>query len=156
FSEGISAVTLDLDRTRRLRLENTTWRDDQQAWEQSAPKPVRVAVDGAIERGHLKYPAPAHKSFFLPAPEVTRSARREFCEELLDALALGVGGYFLKTGAFKQIGVALSGGRDSLLTLIIARRWVSSAGGDPQKLLRAFFMPSRYSSEETRHAAEIS
>ena len=28
-----------------------------------------------------------------------------------------------KTGAFKQIGVALSGGRDSLLCLLIAHRW---------------------------------
>src|SRR5581483_11771079 len=155
FVEGISAVTLDLDRTRRLRLENTTWRDDQQAWEQSAAKPARVRLAGATERAGLRYPAPAHRSFFLPAPEVPRSARSEFCEELLDALALGVGGYFTKTGAFKLIGVALSGGRDSLLTLIIARRWVERAGKSPAQTLRGFFMPSRFSSAETRRAAEL-
>ncbi len=30
YREGFTAVTLDLNRTRRLRNENTTWRDDQQ------------------------------------------------------------------------------------------------------------------------------
>src|ERR1700722_18048282 len=32
FREGVEAVTLDLDRTRRLRTENTTWREDQEAF----------------------------------------------------------------------------------------------------------------------------
>src|SRR5262249_20402228 len=30
FREGVSAATVDLDRTARLRLENTTWRTDQE------------------------------------------------------------------------------------------------------------------------------
>jgi NAD+ synthase (glutamine-hydrolysing) len=89
--------------------------------------------------------------------------RAAFCEELLDALALGVGDYFEKTGAFKTIGVALSGGRDSLLCLLIAHRYVmrrfAHLGPDTCRakvgeLLRAFYMPSRFSSEATRAAAE--
>jgi NAD+ synthase (glutamine-hydrolysing) len=155
FREGLSAATVDLDRTRRLRVENTTWRNDQEAFVAAAPKIERVAVEGVGGREGLIFPAPRHKSFFLPAPDEKRSARGEFCEEILDALALGVGDYFEKTGAFKTIGVALSGGRDSLLCLLIAHRWVKSRGLDPGKILRAFFMPTRYSSAETQKAAEV-
>jgi NAD+ synthase (glutamine-hydrolysing) len=154
FREGVSAATVDLDRTRRLRVENTTWRQDQEAFAAGAPRIHRVEVEHTLARSELRYPAPRHQSFFLPPPDVKRSARAELCEEILDALALGVGDYFEKTGAFKTIGVALSGGRDSLLCLWIAHRWVKLRGLDPAKVLRAFFMPSRYSSPETRRAAE--
>ena len=77
---------------------------------------------------------------------------------------IGVGDYFEKTGAFKTIGVALSGGRDSLLVLIIARRFIDlrfselepmARKAKASEVLRAFFMPTRYSSNETRVAAEV-
>jgi NAD+ synthase (glutamine-hydrolysing) len=153
FCEGVSAVTVDLERTRRQRLENTTWRTDQEAWAQSFPMPSRVKLELPTAREGLSFPVPAHGSFFLPPPDREHSVRAEFCEDLLDALALGVGDYFEKTGAFKTIGVALSGGRDSLLTLLIARRYVDRCKRDPEKVLRAFFMPTRYSSAETELAA---
>jgi len=70
-------------------------------------------------------------------------------------LTLGVGDYFEKNPFFQSIGVALSGGRDSLLTLLIAHRYARRVRpDDPGSLLRAFYMPSRYSSAETRRAAE--
>ncbi|MGZ3442864.1 MAG: NAD(+) synthase, partial [Polyangia bacterium] len=154
FTEGFSAVTVDLDRTSRLRREITTWRTDQESFAAIAPKIVHVKVtEPTADRSRLRYPAPAHQSFFLPAPSPPRQARVEFCEDLLDALAMGVGDYFTKIGAFKTIGVALSGGRDSLLCLIIAHRWALRAGRKPKEVLRAFFMPTRYSSAETRAAA---
>jgi len=167
FREGVEAVTLDLDRTRRLRTENTTWRNDQEAFAAIAPAVTRVTVDAPTRgREALVFPAPANKNFFLPQAERREprsSARDAFCEELLDALALGVGDYFEKTGVFKTIGVALSGGRDSLLVLIVARRWIDRRwAGRPEaerrakarELLRAFFLPSRFSSLETSAAAE--
>src|SRR5258706_3094644 len=47
FREGVSAVTVDLDRTRRLRHENTTWRTDQEELARTgAPAPRRVRVPG--------------------------------------------------------------------------------------------------------------
>jgi NAD+ synthase (glutamine-hydrolysing) len=162
FREGFAAVTVDLDRTRRLRSENTTFRHDREAFEAGRVgrvERVQVGVDPK-SRAKLAFPVPAHKSFFLPPPEKPRpGARAAFCEELLDALATGVGDYFVKNGAFKTIGVALSGGRDSLLCLWIARRWIdrtygAKAGAKAKEILRAFFMPSRYSSAETRAAAE--
>ena len=81
----------------------------------------------------------------------------------LDAMTLGIGDYFEKTGAFSQLGVALSGGRDSLLCLLIAHRYVErraqKLGQDPRelitKILRAFYMPTRFSSAGTREAAEV-
>jgi NAD+ synthase (glutamine-hydrolysing) len=164
FREGVQAMTIDLDRTQRLRTENTTWREDQEAFAGRTAKPAHVRVDIPTGgRGALAFPVPPHKSFFLPLDTETKRPRDVFCEELLDALALGVGDYFEKTGCFKTIGVALSGGRDSLLVLAIARRWIDKRWahlpeGDrkakAREILRAFYMPTRYSSTETRAAAE--
>ncbi len=163
FCEGVAAVTVDLDRTRRLRSENTTWRTDQAAFSAEAARVHRVAVAEPTAREGLTYPVPPHRSFFLPAPAAAREPRAAFCEELLDALALGVGDYFEKIGCWKTIGVALSGGRDSLLCLIVARRWierrfsalsVEERREKARQILRAFFLPTRYSSAETRRAAE--
>jgi NAD+ synthase (glutamine-hydrolysing) len=164
FREGVEAVTLDLDRTRRLRTENTTWREDVEAFSSLAPKVTRVRVDAPTRgREALTFTAPVHKNFFLPPPEQPRSLRDTFCEELLDALALGLGDYFEKTGSFKTIGVALSGGRDSLLVLAVARRWIDRRWADrppaerkakAKEILRAFYLPTRFSSPETRAAAE--
>jgi NAD+ synthase (glutamine-hydrolysing) len=167
FREGVEAVTLDLDRTARLRTENTTWREDLEAWlsPPNAPPTVRHVRIDAPTRGReaLVFPAPKNRNFFLPQPEQVRSPRDSFCEELLDALALGLGDYFEKIGSFKTIGVALSGGRDSLLVLAVARRWIERRWADrsvaerrakAREILRAFYMPTRFSSAETRTAAE--
>jgi NAD+ synthase (glutamine-hydrolysing) len=164
YREGFAAINLDLDRTHRLRNETTTWRDDQQIFAAESPKIARVAVTApTAARDALTYPVPQGLSFFLPGEGRRTTPREDFCEDLLDALALGLGDYFEKTGAFKTIGVALSGGRDSLLCLYLARRWVSKRYGElgvegerakAREILRAFFMPSRYSSKETHAAAE--
>jgi NAD+ synthase (glutamine-hydrolysing) len=165
FREGLAAVTIDLDRTRRLRAENTTWRTDQESFTTPPIRRVRVEEPSA-GRERLTYPTPKHQSFFLPLTDGdtrARDPRAAFCEDLLDALALGVGDYFEKVGAFKTVGVALSGGRDSLLCLLIARRWIDRRYADldaagrrakAAEILRAFFLPTRYSSAETRRAAE--
>ena len=160
FREGFAAANVDLDRTARLRTEQTTWRLDREA-DVAVHPPVPV-VDVPPElfateetRRDLAYPVPAHRSFFLPEPSAPRDPRAAFCEEILDALALGIGDYFEKTGVFKQIGVSLSGGRDSLLTLLVAHRYARRARPEnPGSLLRAFTMPSQFSSSQTRGAAE--
>jgi NAD+ synthase (glutamine-hydrolysing) len=164
FSETFSAVTVDLDRTRRLRAENTTWRNDQEAFAALAPSVRHVKIkEPTSGRDALTFAPPPNASFFLPSNETPQPARVTFCEDLLDALALGIGDYFEKTRAFKTIGVALSGGRDSLLCLLLAHRWVTrryAALDDVGKqakvaeVLRAFYMPTRFSSAETRLAAE--
>ena len=73
-------------------------------------------------------------------------------DDLFEALAFGVKSYYQKTGAFKSLGIALSGGRDSMLTLLVAWRAAQLLGSDGS-LITAFYMPSRHSQDSTRTAA---
>jgi NAD+ synthase (glutamine-hydrolysing) len=70
---------------------------------------------------------------------------------LFEALAIGVKSYYEKTAAFKSLGIALSGGRDSMLTLLVAWRAAQLIKGGAT--IAAFYMPSRHSGDDTRHAA---
>jgi NAD+ synthase (glutamine-hydrolysing) len=157
FVQGYATTVVDLDRTMRLRAENSTWRLDQETFAASTPAvPILEVSEHRTQREGLPYPAPANQSFFLPPPEKTLTAREAWCEDILDALALGIGDYFEKTGAFTTLGIALSGGRDSLLTLLIAHRYARKARPEnPGSLIKAFYMPSQHSSSETRSAAEV-
>jgi NAD+ synthase (glutamine-hydrolysing) len=164
FREGYGACVVDLDRTRRRRMENTTWRRNCEAFfRDPARVPVIRADQPTADRSRLAFPAPPGGSFFLPPEEpLARSPRDEMLDELFEALALGVKDYFEKTGAFRSIGIALSGGRDSLLTLLVA--WHAMAMRHPDldetarrarasESIAAFSMPTRFSAEKTRAAA---
>jgi NAD+ synthase (glutamine-hydrolysing) len=165
FVQGWESVCVDLDRTTRLRTESTTWRLDSLAFSQAnGAKQVQTikVTQPCTDRSGLAYPIPSNKSFFLPSASTRRTAREDFCEDLLDALSMGIGDYFEKTRAFKGIGIALSGGRDSLLTLLIAHRYLErkyAALSEPERRAKmhetfhAFYMPSRYSSDQTQSAA---
>jgi NAD+ synthase (glutamine-hydrolysing) len=158
FVEGWGAVAVDLDRTTRLRTESTTWRLDALAFQQAAGarEVAHIAVrEPTADRAGLSYPVPKNGSFFLPGGAAPRSPREDFCEDVLDALSMGIGDYFEKTRAFKGVGIALSGGRDSLLTLLIAHRYLAKRFTKEQMkdALHAFYMPSRYSSDQTQSAA---
>jgi NAD+ synthase (glutamine-hydrolysing) len=123
FREGWAATIVDLNRTSRLRMENTTWRTDCEAFRlQRLDVPVLACEGRTADRARLAYPAPAGGSFFLPAPIVPADPRDLALDDLFDALALGVRSYFEKTAAFTSLGIALSGGRDSMLTLLVAWR----------------------------------
>lgn len=165
FERGVFTTVVDLDRTARLRTENTTWRTDcLQARQHQGPLPRTVEAPGATANTDaLTYPHPAHRSFFLPAPAPARTPQQDFCEDLLDALGMGIRDYWEKTGAFKGLGLALSGGRDSLLTLLVAWRMLQTkhaALDDAARKaataaqLNAFFMPTRYSSDHSARSAE--
>ncbi len=162
FVEGIATAVVDLDRTRRLRVEHTTWRSDCERFvlgERAVPV-IRSVADTA-DTTALAYPAPPGGSFFLPAPSPPAvDARDAALDELFEALALGVASYYGKTGAFRSLGLALSGGRDSMLTLLVAwraaARILADAGEDgasPGRLITAFYMPTRHSQDSTRTAA---
>jgi NAD+ synthase (glutamine-hydrolysing) len=155
FKEGWEACVVDLDRTRHMRQENTTWASDCEAfYRRETPVPVlrsTRAKQPTGDRSALRYPVPAGDSFFLPPdgrPE--RSAREEVLDDLIEALALGVRDYYRKTGAFRCLGIALSGGRDSMLTLLLAWRAAQLLDG---AAITAFYMPTRFSGEGTRGAA---
>jgi NAD+ synthase (glutamine-hydrolysing) len=159
FREGWSAAVVDLDRTSRLRMENTTWRTDCEDFRlQRLDVPVILCDGQTSDRSRLAYPAPAGGSFFLP-PSITSQVdpRDQALDDLFEALAFGVKSYFEKTGAFSSLGIALSGGRDSMLSLLIAWRAAqlirSNDGSARSALITAFYMPSRHSQQATRTAA---
>lgn len=152
FTHGWASAVVDLDRTSRLRMEQTTWRTDCEDFRlQRLDVPV-IDCDGATaDRSRLAYPAPPGGSFFLPASApASVDPRDQALDDLFEALAVGVRSYYQKTGAFKSLGIALSGGRDSMLTLLVA--WRAAQLLD-QVAITAFYMPSRHSQEGTRTAA---
>ncbi len=102
----------------------------------------------------MSYPAPDGGSFFLPASQTVHEDPRDAAlDDLFEALAVGVQSYFEKTGAFTSLGLALSGGRDSMLTLLVA--WRSAQLIQAGSLITAFYMPSRHSQDTTRSAAHV-
>ena len=154
FEKGWWSSVVDLDRTRRLRMENTTWRSDCEAFRLQRENVPAVRVNApTADRSTLTYPSPEGGSFFLPASRGPAADPRERAlDDLFEALALGVKSYYEKTGAFQSLGIALSGGRDSILTLLVA--WRASQLIDGGAMISAFYMPSRHSQPETRHAAQ--
>lgn len=163
FREGWWSGVVDLDRTRRLRMENTTWRTDCEAFRlEREHVPTLPASEPTADPARLTYPAPEGGSFFLPPPAPPSvHSRDRALDDLFEALAMGVTSYYEKTGAFRSLGIALSGGRDSMLTLLVAWRAAqlmrdasatpsAAAGG----LIQAFYMPSRHSQTGTRTAAQ--
>jgi NAD+ synthase (glutamine-hydrolysing) len=163
FVEGWWSAIVDLDRTRRLRMENTTWRSDCEAFRLEGETVPSIAVEGkTADSSSFKYPGPEGASFFLPAsaraasgpagsPAPSSDPRDRALDDLFEALALGVKSYYEKTGAFKSLGIALSGGRDSMLTLLVA--WRAAQLTSPTAPIFVFYMPSRHSGDDTRKAA---
>jgi NAD+ synthase (glutamine-hydrolysing) len=153
FTVGQWSTVVDLDRTRRLRSEHTTWRTDcDEHLRAHAAVPRIVSPSRGPDRDALRYPPPAGGSFFLPAATAAvESARDRALDQLFEALALGIRSYYEKTGVFRCLGLALSGGRDSMLTLLVAWRAAELMGGVP---VHTFYMPSRHSQAATRTAAE--
>ena len=155
FTEGWWSGVVDLDRTRRLRMENTTWRSDCEAFRLQRQIVPVIRVDGpTADFSKLEYPAPEGDNFFLPAAGgVQVDPRERALDDLFEALAIGVKSYYEKTGAFKSLGIALSGGRDSMLTLLVAWRAAQLIKGGAK--IAAFYMPSQHSGDDTRQAAAV-
>lgn len=159
FREQLSGIVVDLDIAKRKRIENTTWRTDAENNKLDLKHIYRAT--GNQNRSKLTYPLPSGQSFFLPSPKKEEVG---FVDEILDAIAWGIGGYYEKCGSFSHIGIALSGGRDSLLALICANRWVDlkfahlsheERAEISKKLIHTFYMPTKFSSKDTEEAAAL-
>lgn len=154
FVEGWWSVVADLDRTKRLRMENTTWRTDSEAFhlEGKSVPVITIAADTA-RNSALNYPELPGGNFFLPGSRPTPADPRDAAlDDLFEALAVGVKSYYQKTGIFKSLGIALSGGRDSMLTLVVAWRTSQLLHNVP---IFAFYMPSKHSGAATKTAADV-
>lgn len=149
WREALETVDVDLDRTAALRHEQTSWKNVRAAF-LNEHEPVMTI---RFPSGPASVPASAaavQETFVAtPAPSLY--------DELLAATQMGLAGYFEKTGAFERIGVALSGGRDSVLSLVIAWLYARARFADDRAQVRDFVtgisMPSRYNSDTTKDIA---
>jgi len=164
FRSGIFSQVVDVDRTRLSRSVNTTRRMDAEMYRTSnLPMPIVIECDGPTQN-HTSFSAalPKNKSFLIPENETQASTRDEYFDELIEAMVLGFGGYFEKTGVFENALIALSGGRDSALTLLLVHLYATrrfeelsdeARRAAVQKFIRCVSMPSRFNSHVTKSIA---
>lgn len=169
YTPGIMTQVIDLDRTSRLRQENSTWRHHCQDY-LATNEPVRcIQNDKTLNLksdNELVYPVPENKSFFLPGSDKNESVRDRFFLDLQEACMLGLEDYFKKTGAFKRFVIALSGGKDSCITLVmtcrLVRRWGIEKGLSGDELMRfiadhvwCYSMPSHFNGDTTKSISRV-
>ncbi|MCH8203840.1 MAG: NAD(+) synthase [Candidatus Hydrogenedentes bacterium] len=150
---------VDLDDIARVRAENSTWRQDAQPDEDSAA--IRtVSIGGGYTQARVDdYTTTLSESFFVPDARAPRSEVDCYLDELLDAMVLGLRDYFEKSAAFDRFLIALSGGRDSALCLLLAvyaaRIMDAGKGADPKECVHTVYLPNEaFSSDATRDAAQ--
>ncbi len=159
-SWSLSLGVVDLDDIARVRAENTTWRTGA-AERNAAGDACLVRAQGDWKPAPLKdYVQQMPHSFYLPddaAPETSKV--HAYLDELFEALALGLRDYFEKVGAFQRFLVALSGGRDSALCLLLAVKAAKmleegrAAARFTQRVSTAYLPHAAYSSPGTQEAA---
>ncbi len=166
FREGTAFVDLDLDESIRLRNENTTWRTLRQS-KTAEPEPRRVLVTSGPSGSSRAPVRPVVQNPFLPDPlsEPAVDPRKGALDDLIETETLGLADYVEKTGkgkVFDRILIALSGGKDSALTLLLAwlyakRRFVHLPAEEQAAAIRSFIvcvsMPTKFNSEGTRGIA---
>ncbi len=162
WKENIAYATADLDRTSQKRRENTTWRSDHETFLRDNEEAVRIVPwesddDPQVNLPSYRYPVPENLSFFIPVERPAVSLQHAYFNDLFEAMVTGLDGYFRKTKAFKRIGVAMSGGKDSALTLLIAYHYATNRLGKSGKelvdFIQCFSLPTKFNSEETREIA---
>ncbi len=167
WQEGYTTTIVDLNRTSRLRAENTTWRvgyENFMANQTLAPKIIEsdFCLTSCLDKQSAAQDL-VHKSFFLPSPSRRLDPREEYFTELCEATTLGLKDYFEKSGAFRRIIIALSGGKDSALALILAwlyaqKRFSGLPEGVRKDALRDFIicysLPTRFNSDITKNIAK--
>lgn len=90
---------------------------------------------------------------FSPDSECSGARSSEFYSDLVHALTTGIADYYVKTKAFDKIGIALSGGKDSALVLLLAHDVARKLVKDPRDFIHAFSLPTHFNSDATRNVA---
>ncbi len=167
WQSGISYQTVDLNVTATCRQTNTTWRMDQQEFlKTNQPVQTIPCNCNRVLNEDYEYPKPANQNFFMPAVKPKIDERAEYFENLIEAMITGLDGYYAKTNAFKGIGIALSGGKDSVLTLMIAwlyRQKIYQRAKEANNyakvsfadFIRCFSMPSKFNSDTTKNISRL-
>ncbi|MBN2311833.1 MAG: NAD(+) synthase [Candidatus Hydrogenedentes bacterium] len=155
----LASGVVDLDDVARFRAENSTWRQEAIRRGRAADIHTITAAGTFAPSAVADYAAQLPASFFCPADGGQGAGAEQALDELFDALVLGLRDYFEKVGAFERFLVALSGGRDSALCLLLAVHAAKAlnAGQDAGQSagrVAAVYLPNpAYSSGATEQAA---
>jgi len=151
---------VDLDAVDRARAENSTWRQAVVFGQGTNGTVIVDTSQGSFDPAPLAdYVAGMPRSFFDAEPQTTGASPEQYLDELFDALVLGLRDYFEKVGAFQRFLVALSGGRDSALCLLMAVHAAKALKEGREVHLyadrvRTVYLPNKaFSSSATEHAA---
>jgi NAD+ synthase (glutamine-hydrolysing) len=153
WKSGIGSVVVDLERVSQGRRNNSTWRSECEEYLRTHERVHTVVAKAGPEANHASY------VLGEPLRPVERDHREQQFEDLLAAMKLGLAGYFEKTGAFERIGIALSGGKDSVVTLIVAWLYAKDRFKELmpdaeraalREFIHCFSMPTRFNSENTK------
>ena len=157
----LTTAIVDLEDIARERAENSTWRQHDDPSGAPANEMHVVACGGTYSQASIdEYAAQSSQSFFVPDSEtrpVDEAAR--YLDELFDAMVLGLRDYFEKVGVFDCFLVALSGGRDSALCLLLAVHAAKAMreGKDSDRFaqrVQTVYLPNEaFSSHATQNAA---
>src|SRR6266851_2295318 len=135
FEEDLVVADIDADAVARARLHDTRRRRARRVLERRGVTVDRVVLSARYRSTHRR---PAHWGLpAVPSP----------LEEVYRALVLGLHDYARKN-RFEKVVLGLSGGIDSSLTAVLA----VDALGAPNVV--GVFMPSPYSSDESREDAQ--
>ena len=148
---------VDLDDINRARCENSTWRQGVVRRSEESLNARIVDVPGKPFQPTplADYVAQLPGNFFDGEPEISQ----QYLDELFSALVLGLRDYFEKVGVFKRFIIALSGGRDSALCLLMAVQAAKSLQNGKMEneyadRIRTVYLPNKaFSSTGTLHAA---
>jgi NAD+ synthase (glutamine-hydrolysing) len=136
FCEDLVLADLNVRNVFRARLLDTRRRLEKRTFDGSACRIDNVSLP-SIPRGKQRRPPLVAANI----PDMTE------VEEIFHALVLGIRDYFQKNG-FQKALVGLSGGIDSSLTAALAAEALEG------KNVHGVFMPSRFSSDQSRKDAE--
>ncbi len=151
---------VDLDGVDRVRAENSTWRQGVVLGKGTNATVVVDASEGPYTPAPLgDYVRQMPGSFFDADSEPSGVPSERYLDELFDALVLGLRDYFEKVGVFERFLIALSGGRDSALCLLMAVHAAKAldegreAGRFAERIGTVYLPNKMYSSSATEHAA---
>ena len=120
-SWSLTTGVVDLDNLTRVRSENTTWREGAAGpAHEKLTEIITVSGLGYSQAPVGDFAAQLPRSFYVPDVQPREEERNPYFDELFQALTLGLRDYVEKVGVFERMLVALSGGRDSALCLLIA------------------------------------
>ena len=156
----LTAGVVDLDEINRVRAENSTWRQEVVNRQTAATtQVVDVSCGGYVPARVADYVAQLPASFFDGETRPAGVESERYLDELFDGLVLGLRDYFEKVGVFQRFLVALSGGRDSALCLLMAVHAARALkeGSEAHRYaerIGTVYLPNKaFSSSATEHAA---